>query len=79
MSQTEGAYLNLEVQLKDDRQGVLRDTILGELQEESRKVRSLINAGVSPDDYKKLSSVLIAYEKAQYVVEQMWPKLQKLN
>ncbi|MGF1643371.1 MAG: EscE/YscE/SsaE family type III secretion system needle protein co-chaperone [Thiotrichales bacterium] len=79
MSQVDGAYLNLEVQLKEDRQGALRDQIITELQEESRKVRSIINAGVSPDDYKRLSTVLIAFEKASHVVEQMWPRLQKLN
>ncbi len=79
MAQTDSAYLEIEVALKNDTSGQFRQELLEMFAREAGALRQRLNEGVPPDEYERLSRLLAAIEAAMQVVNAVWPRLQKAS
>lgn len=64
-----GIRLDLEARLQDDHDGTCRRDVLAELATRRTEVRRCMDAGVAPEDYRRLGRVLEAFDAAYGVVE----------
>lgn len=64
--------LQIEQNLKNDVSGMYKNELLDKFNQAASQVRSELNQGVSPDEYEKLNSFLLALEASCEVVDQFW-------
>ncbi len=62
--------LDIEKDLENDVSGEYKRNIIATLMETSTKVRNELGKGLVPDEYKKLSTLLMALEASIKIVEQ---------
>ncbi len=79
MAQTEGAHLEIEIALQNDRDGRFRKELLTLFEQEAARLRARLNQGVPPEEYERLARLLAAIETASRVVNEIWPRLQKAS
>lgn len=71
----ERPVLDIEAALKNDPSGEYKRTLIGELLGQANGIKSELNKGVGPDDYKRLQALLQATETASEVVEKVWQQI----
>ena len=62
--------LDIEQDLKNDTTGEYKRNIVTKLKSTSIEVRNELGQGLVPDEYKKLSNLLLALESSIKIVEQ---------
>ncbi len=62
--------LDIEQDLKNDTTGEYKRSIISKLKDTSTDVRHELGQGLVPDEYKKLSNLLLALESSIKIVEQ---------
>ncbi|HIO91495.1 MAG TPA: EscE/YscE/SsaE family type III secretion system needle protein co-chaperone [Leucothrix mucor] len=62
--------LDIEQDLKNDATGEYKKSIVTKLRDTSAEVRNELGQGLVPDEYKKLSGLLMALESSIKIVEQ---------
>jgi len=62
--------LDIEQDLKNDATGEYKRSIIAKLKDTSVEVRNELGKGLVPDEYKKLSNLLLALESSVKIVEQ---------
>ena len=62
--------LDIEQDLKNDTTGEYKRSIITKLKDTSVEVRNELGQGLVPDEYKKLSNLLLALESSIKIVEQ---------
>lgn len=62
--------LDIEKDLNNDTTGEYKKSIITRLREASSEVRNELGQGLVPDEYKKLSNLLLALESSIKIVEQ---------
>lgn len=75
--QTPQIEIELDVQLKADKDGELKTELLSKLEEEYRIVKNNLNKGCHPDDYSLYEGLLGAIETAKAVVTEVWDRLHR--
>lgn len=65
----DSALLEMEARLRDDVTGTFRADLLARLVEQRTAVRRRLDAGVAPEDFRRLSLVLDAFDAAHGIVE----------
>ena len=61
--------LEIEQHLKGDESGAYRKDVVGQFQTLADEARQEINKGLAPEEYDKVSSLLIALEAGIKVIE----------
>lgn len=67
--------LQIEQNLRNDESGLYKNELLDKFNQAASQVRTELNQGVSPDEYEKLNSFLLALEAGCEVVEQFWSQV----
>ena len=63
--------------LRDDPEGVARDSAIEQIQGKRTGIQKAMNSGVTPEEFQTLSKVDSALEESSVVVELMWKHLNK--
>ncbi len=77
MQQADSAYLNIEIELKNDHSGRVRDELVAAFTSEIARTRHAMNQGVVPEEFQRLSKVVKSLEAAVKVTNDMWRRLQQ--
>lgn len=64
--------LQIEQNLKNDESGMYKNELLDKFNQAASQIRVELNQGVSPGEYDKLNTFLLALEAGCEVVEQFW-------
>ena len=68
----ESIVMDLEVRLKDDRDGSLRSEVAAGIAEQVAAVEAALNKGVPPAEYRKLNAIKSGLGSANLILDRIW-------
>lgn len=68
----EGIVMDLEVHLKDDRDGSLRSEVAAGIAEQMAVIDAALKQGVPPAEYQKLNTIKSGLGSANLILDRIW-------
>ena len=68
----ERIVMDLEVRLKDDRDGSLRSEVAAGIAEQMAVIDATLREGVPPAEYRKLSTIKSGLGSANVILDRIW-------
>ncbi|MEE4379289.1 MAG: EscE/YscE/SsaE family type III secretion system needle protein co-chaperone [Candidatus Competibacteraceae bacterium] len=75
MMEQQPAYLDIELALQNDTNGVYQRQLVDEFRSNAQLIRQELNRGVNPTQYQRLDQLLKALDAASNAVEELGPRL----
>ena len=72
-------WFPVEETLKNDSSGAKRDALINRLNEQAKKLKRQMDAGVPQREFAQLSSVHLAFEVASQLVTVIWNRYHRIQ